>query len=153
MTMFHVNLPGCTEFKFTRISGWSFYGIHHVSFPSFSVQAATRKAKRKALRSQRSQEVHLQMMYTPVFPNIAGWNITIFNRKYIFNPGPPFSSNRYVRLAECTYRIFFQQNVPKTGRNDPKGKVYMELPTIILRIKFRGFRSLGEIFDSDGETQ
>ncbi len=34
--------------------------------------------------------------------NIAGWNIPIFNRKYIWTiiPGP-FSSNRYVRLPEC----------------------------------------------------
>ena len=35
--------------------------------------------------------------------HIAGWNIPIFNRKFTssirLNPGPPFSSNRYVRWS------------------------------------------------------
>ncbi len=29
--------------------------------------------------------ISITLQYT----NIAGWNITIFNRKYIFNPGAP----------------------------------------------------------------
>ena len=29
----------------------------------------------------------LRWIYPPVFPNIAGWKIPMFNREYIFNPG------------------------------------------------------------------
>ena len=35
------------------------------------------------------------------------WNIPIFNTNYIFNPGPPFSSNRYVFLDPGLYFGYF----------------------------------------------
>ena len=37
--------------------------------------------------------------YPLVFPNIAGWNLPMLNRKYIFNPGP-FSSQLCISLPE-----------------------------------------------------
>ena len=52
-------------------------------------------------------------------PNIAGWNIPVFNRKIIFNPGP-FSIGTLV-LPKCT-----RENTP-----DPQ-------PTVYERILFTG---------------
>ena len=77
--------------------------------------------------------------------NIAGWNIPIFNRKYIFpfSTGPPFSSNRHVFYAPGV--LVFRQvqhltNVKEPSMNpefflggeiapgrDLKGKMYMHI--------------------------
>ncbi len=48
-----------------------------------------------------------------VFPNIAGWNIPIFNRKYIFKGS---ILHCYVRLLECTLLQWIVQVLVKGGR-------------------------------------
>ena len=49
--------------------------------------------------------------HTLVFPNIAGWNVPFFNRKYIFNPGPPFFSQLWfsdrISVASTVNSIIF----------------------------------------------
>ena len=34
---------------------------------------------------------------------MAGWKITIFDRRYIFNPGPLSRAAEYLSLPECIY--------------------------------------------------
>ena len=45
--------------------------------------------------------------------NVVGWNIPIFNRKCIFNPGPPFSRQLCELIPECRWHpailVFFFQ--------------------------------------------
>ena len=48
----------------------------------------------------------LPLLFTLQYTNIAGWNILIFNRKYIFNPGPLSIFHCYVRLPECILWYF-----------------------------------------------
>ena len=69
------------------------------------------------------QESHATLIALKHYPlvndHIAGWNISSFNRKYIFNPGP-FSSQLCLLIPECNLKTFPETSLSSRNSNDLK---------------------------------
>ena len=94
------------------LMGWKKGGGPRKSFFQRTPQKSPPKKKTDLnLNTYSTSPPPKKKRYPLVNDHIAGWNITIFNWKYIFNPGPPFSVACYVSLLECRKKLILSNMV------------------------------------------